>query len=227
MPVSSPTVIPISSTGSTKVATRLAFDGPIAAALKAGVRVEDFINMTRLARTPDSDAARFLDAWDALDPSEQCVPGAVDAVCDRLGLAPLQLLRVAAEAGCRFSVYLAQTRAALAYPAVMEKTVECALTDKGYADRVVLHKMMGFLPTPRGSQTAINVAVASVAASAVEQRGPIEPPEQTIRRLQQRFKERFLDTRGLPPSRLTAIPETERSARGPDEDEGGEHGSEG
>jgi len=37
----------------------------IASACGLGIRLDNFIAMTRLARTSDSSAARFLDAWDA------------------------------------------------------------------------------------------------------------------------------------------------------------------
>ena len=72
---------------------RPASDGTVAAAL-AGIRLEDFIEMTRpLARESDSGAARFLDAWNAFERSEQEATGAADAVCERLGITPLTEIR--------------------------------------------------------------------------------------------------------------------------------------
>ena len=143
--------------------------------------------MTRLARTPDSDVARFLDTWDTLDASEQQGVGAADAVCERVGLAPTELLKTAAGAACRVSMYEAQIIAAALYPAVVQKTIDCALTDKGFADRAVLHKAMGFLPMPKGSQTAIAIMQTSHASASTEARVVAPSPEETIRRLQQRF----------------------------------------
>jgi len=43
----------------------------IVSACGLGIGLDNFIAMTRLARTSDSGAARFLDAWDALGASEQ------------------------------------------------------------------------------------------------------------------------------------------------------------
>jgi hypothetical protein len=39
----------------------------IASACALGIGLDNFIAMTRLARTSDSGASHFLDAWDALE----------------------------------------------------------------------------------------------------------------------------------------------------------------
>lgn len=111
--------------------------------------------MTRFARGNDPTVALFLDAWDALDVSERSARGSADSVCERVGLGPLDLLRIVAEAAIRFSMCVAQIKAALALPSVVGCSIETALTDKGVADRKMLFQQSGFLPTPKGSQTTI------------------------------------------------------------------------
>ena len=169
-----------------------AFDGTIASACELGIGLEDLIEMTRMARTSDPRVAQFLHAWDALDASEQS-RGAADTVCEQVGLAPVELLRVVVDAAFRFSMYVTQIKAALALPSVVERSIERALTDKGIADCKMLFQHSGFLPMPKGSQTTI--AAQSAEANATSR--PIvaaPPPEQTIRLLTERFNE----MRGLP-----------------------------
>jgi len=79
------------------------------------------------------------------------------------------------------------------HPKVVRKTIEVALTDKGFADRQVLHKATGFLPLPKGAQTIVNVNnQANVNAPTVV---PLSSPESTIAMLAGAFNE----ARGLPP----------------------------
>jgi hypothetical protein len=68
-----------------------------------------------------------------------------------------------------------------------------ALTDEGIADRKMLFQHSGFLPTPKGSQTTVAIT-QNVQASAVPQFVAAPRPEETIRRLSDRFNE----ARGLP-----------------------------
>src|SRR5437016_14674094 len=82
-----------------------AFNGTIAAACAMGIGLEDFINMARVAGESDPTAARFMDAWDALSPSEQQARGAADGLCKRVGLNPRELLRVVAEATVGIHMY--------------------------------------------------------------------------------------------------------------------------
>jgi hypothetical protein len=184
-------VLPIS--GNKESATRgvqPAFDGMIASACESGVSLEDIIEMARLAQMSDPRAARFLDAWDALGACEHQARGAADAICERLGFAPLELLRIAADTAYRFSMYQAHMIAALSHSRIVEKSIERALTDEGVADRLMLHKAAEFFPTPKGSQTAISI-MRERQTDAATQTAPVAAPspERTIRRLSERFNE--------------------------------------
>jgi len=65
-----------------------------------------------------------------------------------------------------------------------------ALTDEGHEDRATLHKATGFLPSPKGAQTNIQVVQhASATANAQAASVAAPPPEQTIRRLVDRFND--------------------------------------
>jgi hypothetical protein len=77
--------------------SRPAFTGTIASACES-IGLDNFLEMARLARANDPRVAHFMDAWDALDGSEQQAQVAADVVCARLGLVPIELRRVVAEA---------------------------------------------------------------------------------------------------------------------------------
>jgi hypothetical protein len=134
----------------------------------------------------DAGVARFLDAWEALGPSEQQARGAADTICEQVGLAPLELLKAVADATYRSSMYVAQFKASLALPSIVERSIEVALTDKGAADRKMLLQHAGFLPTPAGSQTNIAVMQNATAQPVIT---VATRPEETIRRLSERFNE--------------------------------------
>lgn len=164
------------------------FDGTIASACDLGIGIERFIEMVRLAGASDPGAARFLGAWDALTPSVQHYNGAADEVCECVGLTPLELLKTVADAACRYAMYTAQISAAVALPFVVGRSIERALTDEGFADREMLFQHSGFLP-PGGSQTTIAVT-QNAQAKATAQADTVMPrPEETIRRMCDRFNE--------------------------------------
>lgn len=198
-------VVPIS--GNKEPATRgvqPSFDGMIASACDLGIRLEDFIEMARMATMNDAGIARFLDAWDALSASEQQARGMADAVCARIGLAPADLLKVVADAAVRFAISGAQLGTALALPSVVEHSIEVALTDKGIADRRMLLLHSGFLPGPKNGQTGY-LAKRSAQGNTPEQLAsvPAPSPELTIRRLADRFN----DARAVPPAAQATCPQ--------------------
>jgi hypothetical protein len=162
------------------------FGGTIASACDSGIGIDNFIAMVRLARASEPSAARFLDAWDALGVCGQKSGTTADAICEQLGIVPLELLKAVAGATIRYSAYTAQILAAVALPSIVERSIEVALTPKGTADRKMLFRHCGFLPTPAGSPTNIAIMQANAAAQPVV----VAPrPEETIRRLSDRLKE--------------------------------------
>jgi len=150
--------------------------------------------MTRLARTSDPGAARFLDVWDALEASDQLSAATADAVCEQIGLAPLDLLKAVSDATIRFSMYTARLRAAVAMPSIVERSIEVALTARGAADRKMQLQHSGFLPVPVGSQTNIAIMQSNATAQPVVVTAP--KPEETTRRLSAAFNAIRVETRG-------------------------------
>lgn len=162
------------------------FDGTIASACESSIPLDDFIKMTQIAVASDPAAARFIDAWNALSPSEKQARGAADALCKELGIVPLELMRIVAEAGYRSATSRAQITAAAALPSVLEKTLDLALNSGNEKTRLraqtLLHKAAGFLPTPNSHTTTAITNTTSTTDSGTPPR-----PEDTIKRLSQRF----------------------------------------
>ena len=189
-------------TSLTAPVSRPAFDGTIASVCESGIDLEGFMEMARVAKWSHLGVARFLDAWDVLDPSERQASSA-DALCRQAGFTPTELLKVVATAACQYSMHVAQLSAALALPSVVKRSIEVALTDDGTADRKMQFQHAGFLPTPKGSQTTIAIMQQNSQglAPAGSDSVVVAPrPEETIRRMADRFNEH----RTLPEQRPTA-----------------------
>jgi hypothetical protein len=130
----------------------------------------------------------------------------IEAFCISARVSPLRILEVITATCVRLGAQASNIVAAVNHPRVVQKTVEMALTDEGVEDRAMLHKAAGFLPTPKGAQTNIQVVQnAQTSAQAAAAAVPAPPPEQTIRRMVNRFN----DTRG-------ALPADTESVRIPD-----------
>jgi hypothetical protein len=125
----------------------------------------------------------------------------IEAFCVAAGVSPLKILEILTLVLVRQGTQASQIVAAVNHPRVVAKTVEMAMTDEGYADRVVLHKHANFLPTPQGPRTSV-VVTQNATATAAAQAIPAPPPEQTIRRLADRFNL----ARELPAQVTTPIP---------------------
>jgi hypothetical protein len=198
-------VFPIS--GNKEPATRgapPAFDGTIASACElVGISLEKMIEMLRWARESDPRVAQFLDAWDTLDPSEQ-VRGTVEAVRQRVGLKLLELLGIVVEVALRLAMYEVQIMVAASHPLVVEKTIDIALdrreeTRDRLAAQTIIHKAVGLLPTPKGSQTIISI-MENAQATAQARVVSAPSPEETIRRATNRFNEALGLPRTPPPA---------------------------
>jgi len=110
----------------------------------------------------------------------------VEAFCLAAGVSPHRVLEILTATVMRLGAQASSIIAAVNHPRVVEKTVEMALTDDGIEDRTMLHKHAGFLPTASGPKTNI-VVTHNAAAPAEAAWVAAPPPEQTIRRLADRF----------------------------------------
>jgi hypothetical protein len=113
----------------------------------------------------------------------------IEAYCVAVNVDTLLVLDLITRACAAISRQSSTIIAAINHPAVVEKTVEIALTDDGIKDRMILHKATGFLPSPSGPRTTVNVAANASATSAPQIAVIAPPPEQTIRRLVDRFND--------------------------------------
>lgn len=110
----------------------------------------------------------------------------IEAFCLAAGVPPHRILEIIVTSVIRQGAQASAIIAAVNHPRVVDKTVEMALTDDGIEDRKVLHTHTGFLPQRAGARTSIVVQQnATATAQAASVAAP--PPEQTIRRLADRF----------------------------------------
>jgi hypothetical protein len=112
----------------------------------------------------------------------------IEAYCVAAHVPPLRILEIITATCVRLGAQASNIVAAVNHPRVVQKTVEMALTDEGVEDRAMLHKAAGFLPTPKGAQTNITIA-ANAQSNSLVQAALAPPPEQTIRRMVNRFNE--------------------------------------
>ena len=129
----------------------------------------------------------------------------IEAYCAAAKVSPSRILEIIAATAIRLGAQASSIVAATAMPAVVHKSVEMALTDEGIEDRILLSRATGFLPTPKGAQTNIQVTQnASAQAAAAALPPAIAPsPESTIRRVVDRFNQ----NRALPPTSAVPFPE--------------------
>jgi hypothetical protein len=74
-----------------------------------------------------------------------------------------------------------------AQPSLVRKSISEALKVDGFKDREMLAKVTGLIPSPKGPQVRVNVTQNSSATAVAASAAP--PPEQTIRRMVDRFNE--------------------------------------
>lgn len=152
----------------------------------------------------DPSARRVLEAYYSLAPSmRRNLP--IEAYCCAAGISPMRILELLTGACVRVGATASTIVAAVNHPRVVQATVDNALTPEGHADRTDLHKAVGFLPTPRGAHTNIQI-VQNAQANATPTVVSAPAPEQSIRRLVNRFNE----SKQLPagaPSAVSVMPD--------------------
>jgi hypothetical protein len=139
-----------------------------------------------LETSDHADARKLLDIYySTLKSHRRFLP--IEAFCVAAGVSPLRILELITATCVRLGAQAATIIAAVNHPRVVEKTVEMALTDDGHLDRSDLHKAVGFLPTAKGSHTIVNVQQVATATAQAAVAAP--PPENTIRRMVNRFND--------------------------------------
>jgi hypothetical protein len=167
-----------------------------------------YIYCLRASESPEAQA--YLKAYDSI-PRHNRPYANLEIICTAIKISPWRMFEVIAGAAERIALQSSRLVSALNQPAMVEKTIERAMDDnrEDAVDYVgMFHKATGYLPTPKSAQTTINVQQnATAQASAAPQIAVVAapPPEQTIRKLADRFNER----RALPPTTAVPMPDAE------------------
>lgn len=141
-----------------------------------------------LSTSEDPAARKVLEAYYSIPQIHRTLLP-VEAFCIAASISPMRVLELITAACVRIGAQASTIIAAVNHPRVVEKAVEMALTDEGHADRTDLHKAVGFLPTAKGSQTTIQVVQTATASAQQASVVAAPAPEQSIRRLVNRFNE--------------------------------------
>ncbi len=146
-----------------------------------------------LRASMDEDARKLMEVYQSIPKVLRGVLP-LEAFCLAAGVSTLRVLEIITVTCVRAGATASAIIAHVNHPRVVEKTIEMALTNEGHDDRVILHKAVGFLPTPKGSQTTINLSAKAEATSQAQAASvPAPPPEDSIRRLANRFNDRLME----------------------------------
>lgn len=164
---------------------------------------------------PGTGVAKLLELYYGMPAHLRKIPP-IEAYCFAAHIPPVELLDLITKAIGMVSRQLSGVLANATHPRVVEKTVEMALTDEGIDDRMALHKATGFIPTPSGPRTTVNVAAsASAAAAPVIVAAP--STDAVVRRLADRLNEHR--PAALPPASSDERPSTRDLVAAPDFDD--------
>jgi hypothetical protein len=146
-------------------------------------------HILKLSDLPDAQAVANL--YLSLEP-EVARKLPIEAYCYAAKISPGRVFEMLTAVLVRQGANAMTLITAVWTPRLVEKSVEMGLRDDGVKDREMMYKATGFLPTPKGSQTIVNVSQNATVAPTIVQ---APSPESTISRLAAAFNE----ARGLPP----------------------------
>jgi len=163
-------------------------------------------------------ARQFLSIYDSLLlPNFVRARLPLEAFCVASSVTPEQLLIALASTVREMSQLEASVIAAEAHPRIVHESSLLAVA--GDLDHATLNmKHMGFLPAPKGSQVSVNVhAQANAASQSIAAASPAPSPENTIRRLVNRFNTSLptADAPALPAASVPADPFPRSSSADP------------
>lgn len=143
---------------------------------------QDAHDLLRLASDYHLDSRRIAD---------------MDVLCAKTGIPTSRVTEMITKVCVRAGMKASALVASLRHAEVVQKTVEYAMEKDGVQDRMMLHRATGFLPTPKGSKTVINVSTGMpFEADGDRKKVRVAPPEDTIRKLVGRFQK---ESAALPP----------------------------
>jgi hypothetical protein len=141
-----------------------------------------------LQASDDPDARKVLEKYYSI-PEVYRRRLDIESFCVAAEVPPLRILELIVGTIVRLNHHLSEAIASVASPAVVNKTVEMALTPEGTKDREMLHKATGFLPTPRGGPS-VRVQVSQSQSQAAQASVVAAPsPVDVITRMVDRFND--------------------------------------
>jgi hypothetical protein len=160
---------------------------------KAGV-LKDLIDFLRGSSDPLAKA--YLVIYDSLTfKQRQAAP--IEAICVKAGIDTEKFFATVAGAVFSQTRHTAELMAAAAQPDVVQATVDAALDPRGKVDRKMLHQHSGFLPIPK-TQIVSMPGARIDARSQTNQTVVLPPVEDGVKKMSNRFNERFLGEAKLP-----------------------------
>ena len=99
-----------------------------------------------LRSSEDPDARKVADVYLSVPESYRRLLPA-EAFCRAAGVSPERVLEIIAGVAVRLGAQASSVVATVMHPRVVMKTIERALRDDGYGDRLTLHRAVGFLPS--------------------------------------------------------------------------------
>jgi hypothetical protein len=138
-----------------------------------------------LRGSQDEEASKLLYVYDNLSDKEKQHLTFED-FCVASGVRSEDMLASIVKNVVPQSEKISAIMAAKFHPAVVQKTYEMAMTDRGIKDRELLHKHAGFIPVPKGAQIAVQVNNQQVSNNQKEEFLP--PIELDIKNLSEGFQ---------------------------------------
>ena len=145
----------------------------------------------------DPEAKAFLEAYRSRGIREshrESIP--IEAYCVKAGVSPNRILEIFTGTAVRMGAQLSTIIAMIHHPEILKKTVEFAKRPRGLADRMVLHRATGFLPSPKGCQTIVNVQQNTAVTR--QDTAQLPPMDSMIRSISDRFSEKLIEGHVLP-----------------------------
>ena len=128
-----------------------------------------FMELAEQAAKLDPQIQTFVEVWQQCSGKHRKELN-LDAICAAKGLDPFRIFGSMAEAAMRSGYHLGAILAALSHPAVVEKSIQVALTTDGVKDREMQLRHANFLPMPRDSQiTMVNQLAAKAEVNLEEE----------------------------------------------------------
>lgn len=155
-----------------------------------------------LNSSDDPDARKLMTIYSETAPSFRALLP-LEAFCVAASVNPNSILDAIVKSIARVKALSAAVNLSVAQPEIVDVNIQAARDiENGYNDRRLFMQTSGLMPMPKGSKTVVNVQTTATASTQQVITAPA--PEQTARKL----SERFNAVRGaLPPIEIQPLDE--------------------